>query len=495
MELTISQEPMDNRQLALTIEVDQQYVNQELQKAARKLGRQYRIPGFRKGKAPYNIIVRYLGMPTLYQEFVDDLGQEVYKKAIEQEEIEPYAMGALEDITFDPLQYKVTIPMDPEIDLGDYRSIRIAEEDVEVSDEDVQAELERYQEQYADWQEIDAASAYGDLMTLDVRSVLVDEGDNPILDDEGTETVIFAEPEWDVTPDEENPMDPPGLDEEVVGLSVGDKKAFTLQYPEDAQSVNAGKRAKFTIEVKKVQRHTPAELNDELAQMIGPEFETVDALKENIRENMLEQATAQAENEYLDEALRALVEQSTLNYPPVVVEDQLNSMLNDFAVQLRRFGIEDIEDYFRNTGQSIDDFRESQREEATRMAERNLVISELLTAEKLKVNDGEIQEQIDEMVGDSEDESAQTIRNMFANEQGRAIIESQILQQKTLDRLVAIAKGEEIPEPTDDDDDEVDAAADDADVEAATVDSAEEADAAGGDAESADDTPADASND
>ena len=127
MALKVTKELKENRQLAMTVEVDQERVNQEMRKAARKVGNQYRIPGFRKGKAPYNIILQYVGQEALYQEFVEDLGQEMYKAAIEQEEIEPYATASLDDVQFEPLRYTLTVPLDPEIELGDYRGLRIEE--------------------------------------------------------------------------------------------------------------------------------------------------------------------------------------------------------------------------------------------------------------------------------------------------------------------------------------------------------------------------------
>ncbi len=172
MSLTFTTEPMENRQLALNVEVDQARVDQQLRKAARKLAGEYRIPGFRKGKAPYSIIVQYLGEQTLYNEILDDLGQEIYREALEQTEIEPYGQASLEDVSFGPLTYKLVIPLAPEIDLGDYRAVRVEEEPVEVDEEAVSAQLESYQEQYSGWQEVERASQYGHLMNIDGKSVI-----------------------------------------------------------------------------------------------------------------------------------------------------------------------------------------------------------------------------------------------------------------------------------------------------------------------------------
>lgn len=501
MELKVTQEPLENRQIELTVEVDQAHVDQEMKKAARKVARQYQFPGFRKGKAPYSIVVQYAGKEALYSEFVDDLGEQVYKQVLEDEDIEPYAMASLTDIQFDPLRYILHVPLDPEIDLGDYRSWRVEVEKPEVTEEQIDERLKGYQEEYADWADVDRPSEFGDSMTIDVRSVLTEaeEGDE--------ETVVLDETEWEMTPDLENPTDPPGFDEALTGLKSGDEKEFTLSWPEDSQSIYAGKSANFKVKVHSVQSFENAELNDELAQLIGPDFETVADLRESVRETLQEEAENQAEAEYLERTFEKALENATLNYPPVVVEDQLDSMMNDFASQLRRYGIEDLDSYLENVGQTREEMRESQRESATTMAERNLILSEIIQLEGLIANDEDIDKEINLMLGSpssdedsdegevydyepgdeedleddvadeetpvaeaegvvaeadsdtdsaSEDDQADEVSpeeqyranmfEMFRDGPGRPMIESQVLTQKATERLLAIARGEELPE-------------------------------------------------
>jgi len=443
MALQVTKEPMEQRQLAVTIEVDQERVHNELRKAARKAAHDFRIPGFRKGKAPFSVIVQYVGLPALYDEFVGDLGQEVYKEALDNNEFEPYATATLEDVQIEPLRYKLIVPLEPEIDLGDYRSLRVPEETPEVSEEEIEERLREYTEQYAGWQEVDHPSAYGDVMTIDVRSVLLD---TPAGEEE---TVVLDEQDWEFTPDPDHPMDPPGFDEELLGLRPGDDKEFVLSWPEDGQSIYAGKRAHFSVAVHSIQAYQSPEINDDLAQLVGPDFETLDDLKQSVRATLLEEKEQEAEAQYTDRVLDALLEQSTLNYPPVVVEDQIDAMLNEFEQQVRRIGFEDLDAYFEAINQDREEFRETQRPEATRIAERNLLISELINQEKLQATDEEIEARIQQMLGevDEADEQASATAEMFRSGTGRSILESQILTEKALDRLQAIARGEEPPEP------------------------------------------------
>jgi trigger factor len=139
-----------------------------------------------------------------------------------------------------------------------------------------------------------------------------------------------------------------------------------------------------------------------------------------------------------------------------VIEDQIDSMAQEFEGRLRQFGIEDLESYLQTAGQTLEEYREGLRVQATAIAERNLIISEVLRVERLEVTDEDVEAHIETIMGDAdrEDESAAGLIEMFRDGAGRPMIETQILQQKGIDRLVAIARGEEIPLPADDEDDD-----------------------------------------
>ena len=267
----------------------------------------------------------------------------------------------------------------------------------------------------------------------------------------GEETVVLDETDWDVTPDQENPMDPPGFDEALLGLRPGDEKDFVLSWPADSQSVHAGKEANFHVKVHKIQATSQPKLDDSFAQLVGPEFENLDALKENIRTTLLESKKAESEEAYLEKVLDALMAQSTLDYPPTVVEDQLDTMANTLERQLREYGIENLEQYLQQMGQTVEQYRDSLRPQAEIMAKRNLVISEIFRQEGITVTDEEIDERISKMLGEElggEDgaDTARALRDMMKSGSGRAVLESQILQESSINRLLAIARGEEVPD-------------------------------------------------
>ena len=210
---------------------------------------------------------------------------------------------------------------------------------------------------------------------------------------------MLEETDWDVTPDEENPMEPPGFDVELLGLEAGADKSFVLGWPEDGQSMYKGKQAQFTVTVKKVQAYAKPELNDDFAKLVGPDYETLEDLKRNIVESIEAGEKNRLENEFVTNTLDAIVDMSELSYPPVVIEDQIDSMLQDTEQRLRQLGIDSMETFLNQTKQKLEDYRERLRPDATKIARRNLVLSEIVRTEQFTVSDAEIEAQIRRMVG------------------------------------------------------------------------------------------------
>lgn len=450
MSLTVTTEPRENRQLAVTIEVSKDVVDKELRRAAASIASQYNIPGFRKGKAPYHIIVQQVGLTNLYSEFIDELGQRVFREAIEQEKLEPYAQSELEDIQLEPLVYKLVVPLEPVVKLGDYRSMRVEEDPIEIDMSEVEQRLEMYRDRYAGWRDVERPSQFDDLLTVNVKGVIL-EADGG--DENAEETVVIEENDWEIILDEENPMEPAGFDRELLGMSAGEEKEFVVEWPADTQSLYAGKRVQFYVKVTKVQSYEKPELNDDFARLVGPDYETIEDLRNAIVESLQDEMRNQARANYIDKVLDRLVEISELDYPPVIIEDQLDGMMRDTDQRLRRMGLEDgLQDYLRITNQSEEAYRESLRPEASKLALRNLVLSEVIKQENIEATDDDIDEHIKRLVGDYENgetaKSVSELANMLRSGGGRSLVVSQVLTSKAVEYLSALARGEEPPAPT-----------------------------------------------
>jgi trigger factor len=444
----------------MTIEVADERIDQEMRKAARKLAQQVRIPGFRKGRAPFHILLQFVGREAIISEFVDELGQEVYKEALDQEGLEPFFMGSLDNVdTEQAVRFHLTIPLPPEVKLGDYRDLRVETVEAEADEEQIQERVQAILEQNADYVEADRPSQYGDLMTIDVRGA--------VLDDEGkeTDTVVFNEEDWDVTPDQENPMEPAGLDEALVGLSPGDEKSFEIAWPEDSPSMYAGNNVRFAVKVHKTRSfETPAEVTDEIAQNFGPDFETAADLLDDTRENVLQEAKQQAEAEHVQRVLQELVEMSDVVYPPVAVDLEIDRLVRNFDMRIRQMGLQGMEQYLEMSNQTIEAYRESLREDAEKSLQIELALVEFAKCEKLEVSDEEFEEHIGDVAGPlPEDADEETVKaqidmlEMMRADHSRPLIDSEILKDRSIKMLLAIARGEEVPEPVAEEDEAADA--------------------------------------
>ncbi|MFN2169391.1 MAG: trigger factor, partial [Anaerolineae bacterium] len=415
----------EDRQVALTIEPDEQQVQDALRQAARKIARNYNIPGFRKGKAPYAAVVRAFGKEALLEQVAEDMSEKILQQALEETGLQPIAPGSLEDVTFDPLVYRLILPMGPDVDLGDYRSIRLDPPVVEVSEEDVQAQLQEMQERQTEWIPVEDGAGYGDLVTAKIIGVVEDE---TILEDDAFELIL----------EEENQEFPPGFDAEFVGLLAGATHTFEPAYPEDWPSERAGKVAQYEVEVISVKREDVPALDDDFAPLVG-DYDTLDELKESVRDGLAEQRQQAADGEYLNEVMEAIIEGANkIEYAPVMVEDTIDRLVEEQASELRRAGFP-FEEFLRLTNRTVDDYREEAREAAESRLRADLVMGKLIDLEGLEATDEEIDELRQELLADSPDEARFT--DFLQSDSGRLALTDQILRRKVIERMRAIASG------------------------------------------------------
>jgi trigger factor len=176
--LKIERQDLENRQVELQIEVAPDQLQSAMHAAARRLSRGTKIPGFRPGKAPYEVIVGKFGEEVIFEEALERLGQEIYRDALEEAEIEPYAPGSLEEvIREDPLKLRYTVPLAPDVDLGEYREIRIPFEEAEVTDEAYEDAIEEIRQRQALIEPVERPAEETDLVIIDLSGELLDPDD------------------------------------------------------------------------------------------------------------------------------------------------------------------------------------------------------------------------------------------------------------------------------------------------------------------------------
>lgn len=445
----VQTEFLEDRQAKLTVTVDPEQVQREMKAAARRIASQVNIPGFRRGKAPYHIIVRYYGEDAIFEEALEDIGQSAYGEALEESGLEPYAPGALTDLQRDPLVLTFTLPLAPEVDLGDYRDIRIPYEADEVTDKDVVEALEELRDQQATLDPVEQPIEMGNVALLNITGTWVrdpEAGAESSEDGDEDSSVWLDREEVRVKIAEDATYPVPGFPERVVGMAAGEERSFEISFPEDGDEMPEavlGKTLHFEVKCQEVYAYNAPELDDEFARQEG-DHENLEALRADVRARLQRASDRLLRNKYVDKVLDHLLESVVkLSYPPVIVEAEIDDLVDDFESQIRQQGLT-LEDYQKLSNVTGQKMRDDMRETAVKRVERMLVLGEIAQAEQLGVSDAEIMDEIETAVL-SYGSSATLARELFSGPEFKRRIANRLLAEKTVNQLIAIAKGEEPP--------------------------------------------------
>jgi trigger factor len=426
--LKVTAERLENCQVELTIEVDEERVEQGLRRAAQRVSKRKRIPGFRPGRAPYDAVLRSFGKDALYQEVLDDLGQAVFKEAMEKEGIEPFAQAELVDVQLEPMVLKMVVPVAPIVELGDYRQLRFTPPEVTVSDEDVEAALKHIQAQHSQWQPVERPAQLDDQAIVDIESTV--EGE-VVLSNQERALLLQAESSYPL----------PGFNEQMVGMVIGEDREFDLTYPENlANEKLAGKESHFKVHLHDLKELVSPELDDDLAKTVG-DFETFDDLKAKVREGLQAEAEREAESHFTSEVLTAMVERAQIEFPPVLLERELDSLLEEQDRALRQRESLTLDNWLEINKKSKEEYREELRPQAMERLKRGLALGKVVELEGITVEEEEVKAQIDRM-SSSFGEQADKAREVFSSPDNMRSIASDLLTNKALQRLAAIARGE-----------------------------------------------------
>jgi trigger factor len=430
--LTIKTKEDEKRQLKVTVEVAEEQVQQEMRRTARKLSRQLRIPGFRKGKVPYNVMAHRIGEQSLRAEAIESMLEGVVEEALEEIEAPAFRQPTLDNIDMDPLVLDITIPLQPRVSLGDYRSIRREIKTVEITDEALEEALHQIRINHQILEEVERPVEEGDLVTL--------SGDGQIDEEDGQ--VVWNENEIELPMDPDRTFPNVPFVKNVIGLKVDEDKEFSVSFEDDYDDEElAGKPATFRVKILKVQSRELPELTDELAQEEG-EYESVDDLRLSLEKELFEQAERDARAETLDEFTTELVEGAEIVYPPAAIESELDGLLEETKDQVTRSGWQ-WNDYLQLQGDSEETLREEWRDNATKRIERGLTLGEFVSEELLTVNSQEIDEAIEKRVENfkAKDEFQEEVRKMYSQGQGLDLVRNDVLMEKTIDRVEEILTG------------------------------------------------------
>jgi trigger factor len=409
-------------------EVPAAEVEKRVAQAARLLGRNLRVPGFRTGKVPPPVIIQRVGRDAVLDEAVRESIAGWYSAAIDRADVVPVGEPELKLADLpgegEPLRFSIEIGVRPDAKLGEYQGLEVGRREATVGDEAIQAEIEALRERSAKLETTDRAAATGDFVVMDFLGTLDGE---PFGGGEGRDQMIELGSGRLV----------PGFEEQLEGATAGEERTVTVTFPDDYPAEElAGKAAEFAVTVKEIKAKELPALDDDLAAEAG--FDTLDELRDDIRERMSEVQRSRVEAEFREAALDSAVQAATVEIPDALVEARARELWEQMLHTLAHQGI-NREAYLRITGRDEEDVIAEGKPDAEQALRREAVLAAIVEAEGIKPSEEEVMEAV-ERAAPSEGTSAKKLYERLRNAGRLETLEDDLAQRKALDLVAESAQ-------------------------------------------------------
>ena len=418
-------EKKEHSQVVISLQANKEEWNGALKKSYNKNKNRFQVPGFRKGKVPYQLVCQYYGEGVLFEDAMNEIANEQYPEAVKEHDLKVVSRPEMDvqDINDEGIKYTISVYVKPEFELGQYEGVEVPFKDQVVTDEDVDAEIERMRKRNASLEEVeDRAAQEGDTVTIDYEGFKdgvafeggKGEGYNLKL---GSKSFI------------------PGFEEQVAGHKTGENFTIEVKFPEDYHAEDLkGADATFNVTIHAIKTEVVPELDDEFAKDVS-EFDTLDELKADVRAKQQERADKDNKAGFENETVRAVCDNCEIDIPESMIQNEVEQMAQDQAARMSNQGIA-LEMYLQYVGQSMDDFKKSLEPMARVRVKSSLVIEK-------------ITEKIDPEVTDEDyNEELTTIANTYKMEleevkksigEDSAFIKDSIKARKTVEYLASKA--------------------------------------------------------
>ena len=425
--MSIKVEKTDNKnELKLEFTVEAQKFDETMKKVYFKTVKYFNIPGFRKGKAPMNIIERYYGKEIFYEDTFNEILQEVYDRelresnitAVSYPDIDVKQIGKGQDLIF-----TAVVQTKPEVKPGKYKGIEIKKVEYNVSEDEINHELGHMQDRNSR------------MVTVDDRAV--ENGDVTVIDFEGfVDGKAFegGKAEGHELTIGSNTFIP-GFEDQIIGMKIDEEKDIKVKFPEEYFSKDlAGKDATFKVKLHEIKKKELPELDDEFAKDVS-EFDTLKELKESIKEKLEKENEQKAKYETEEAAIKAVCDNTEIDIPSGMIETEIDHMEKDMEQRMQYQGLT-LDMYLQMIGKTKEEFRKEYEDQAKDAVKSRLVIEAVAKEEKIEADDKEVDEKIKEMAenyGKTEDE-------LKSNESLRNYLKENLKTEKTIEFIVKNAK-------------------------------------------------------
>ena len=376
-------EKKEHSQVVISLQANKEEWNGALKKSYNKNKNRFQVPGFRKGKVPYQLVCQYYGEGVLFEDAMNEIANEQYPEAVKEHDLKVVSRPEMDvqDINDEGIKYSITVYVKPEFELGQYEGVEVPFKDQVVTDEDVDAEIERMRKRNASLEEVeDRAAQEGDTVTIDYEGFKdgvafeggKGEGYNLKL---GSKSFI------------------PGFEEQVAGHSVGENFTIEVKFPENYHAEDLkGADATFNVTIHAIKTEVVPELDDEFAKDVS-EFDTLDELKADVRAKQQERADKDNKAAFENETVRAVCDNCEIDIPDSMVQNEVEQMADDQAARMTNQGIA-LDMYLQYVGQSMDDFKKSLEPMARVRVKSSLVIEKITEKINPEVTDEDYNEEL-----------------------------------------------------------------------------------------------------
>ena len=425
--MDVKVEKTENKnEVKLSFTVEAEKFEEAMKKVYSKTAKYFNIPGFRKGKAPMQLVERQYGSEIFYEDAFNELVPDLYDEAIKENNVEAVSKPDIDITQMEKgkdLIFTATVQTKPEVKLGKYKGIEIKKIEYNVSDEEINHELGHMQERNS--------------RLISVEDRPVEEGDITVIDFEGfVDGVPF---EGGKAENHELEIGSktfiPGFEDQIVGMKIDEERDINVKFPEEYFSKDlAGKDATFKVKLHEIKKKELPELDDEFAKDVS-EFDTLDELKKSIKEKIEEENKNKEKYETEEEAIKTVCENTEIDIPSGMIELEIDNMIKDIEARLSYQGLK-LEQYLQMMGKTESEMRTEFEEQAKRSVKSRLVLEAIATAEDTLPTDEEVTEKIKEMAKQyNRDE-----KELLENEQLKLYLADSMKTEKAIDFIVKNAK-------------------------------------------------------
>ena len=425
--MNVKVENTENKnEVKLTFNIEAEKFEEAIKKVYTKTAKYFNIPGFRKGKAPFQLVERQYGAAIFYEDAFNELVPEIYDEAIKENKVEAVSRPNIDIVQMEKgkeLIFTATVETKPEVELGKYKGIEIKKIEYTTSDKDIEHELGHMAERNAR------------LVTVEDRPV--ENGDITTIDFEGS--VDGVKFEGGTSENHELTIGSntfiPGFEDQIIGMKIDEEKDIKVKFPDDYFSKDlAGKDAVFKVKLHEIKKKELPKMDDEFAKDVS-EFDTLDELKNSIKERLDTQNADKTKYETEEEAIKTVCDNTPIDIPNGMIEMEIDNMLHDMEHRLQYQGL-NLTQYLQIMGKTEEDVRKEFKEQAEKSVKSRLVLEAIVKAEKIEANPDEVTDKIKEMAtqyGRKEEE-------LFENAQLQDYIAENVKTEKAIDFIVKNAK-------------------------------------------------------